>query len=71
METPYSFSDRPGRRDDIQLMRNMRGVNACYVRVGPGEYIDVTKQNLPQSFFLLSGQEGANISVFIRPTQEY
>ena len=71
METPYSLSDRPGKRDDIQLMRSMRGANANHVRVGPGEYIDVTKKNLPQLFFLLSGQEGADISVFIRPAQEY
>ena len=71
METPYSLSDRPGRRDDIQLMRSMHGANASHVRVGPGEYIDVTKQNLSQSFFLLSGQKGANVSVFIWPAQEY
>ena len=71
METPSSLSDRPGRRDDIHLMRSMHKANASHVRVGPGEYIDVTKQNLPYSFFLLYGQEGANISVFIRPAQEY
>ena len=67
METPYFLSDRPSRRDDIQLMRSMRGANASHVRMGPSEYIDVTKQNLPQLFFLLSGQEGANINVFFRP----
>ena len=67
METPYSLSDRPSRWGDIQLMRSMRETNASHVRVGPGKYIDVTKKNLPQSFFLLFGQEGANISVFIRP----
>ena len=71
METPYSLSDQPGRRDDIHLMRSMRGANASHVRVGPGEYIDVTKKNLPQSFFLLFRQEGANVSVFIWPAQEY
>ena len=71
METPYPLSDRPGRWDDIQLMRSMRKANVSHVRVGPGEYIDVTKKNLPQSFFLLSGQEGANKSVFIWPAQEY
>ena len=68
---PYSLSDRSGRWDDIQLVRSMRGANASHVRVGLGEYINVTKKNLLQSFFLLSGQEGANISVFIRPAQEY
>ena len=71
METPYSLSDRLGRRDDVQLMRSMRGVNVSHVRVGPSEYIDVTKQNLPQLFFFLSGQEGADISVFVRLAQEY
>ena len=71
METPYSLSDRPGRQDDIQLMRSMRGANASHVRMGPGEYIDVIKKNLPQLFFLLFGQKGADISVFIRPAQEY
>ena len=71
MKTPYSLSDRPGRQGDIQLMRSMRGANASHVRVGSGEYIDVIKQNISQSFSLLSGQERANISVFIRPAHEY
>ena len=71
METPYSLFDRPGRRDYIKLMRSMRGANASHVRVGPGQYINVTKKNLVQLFFLLFGQEGADISVFIRPSQEY
>ena len=67
METPYSLSDLPSRRDDIHLMRSMHGANYSHVQVGPGKYIDVIKQNLPQLFFILSGQEGADISAFIRP----
>ena len=66
METPYSLSDRPGRRDGIQLMRSMHGANDCHVRMGLGEYIDVTKKNLLQLFFLLSEQEGFDISFLIR-----
>ena len=45
VEMPYSLFDRLGRRDDIQLMRSMRGDNACHVRMGPSEYINVIKQN--------------------------
>ena len=71
IEAPYSLSDRPGRRDDIQPMRSMRGADASHVRVGPGEYINITKQDLSQSFFLFPGHEGANISVLIRPAQGY
>ena len=71
VETPYSLSDWPGRRDDIQLMGSMRGANAGHVRVGSGEYVNVTKQDLPQLFFFLVRQEGANISEFIRPAQGY
>ena len=71
VEAPYSLSDRPGRQCDIQPMRSMRGANANHVRVGPGKYINVTKQNLPQTFFLFPGQEEANISVLIRPAQGY
>ena len=67
MEMSYSLSNRLGRWDDIQLMRSICGANDNHVRVGLGEYIDVTKKNLPQLFFLLSGQEGADIRVFIRP----
>ena len=71
VETPYSLFDWPGRRDDIQLMRSMRRANADHVRVGPGEYVNVTKKNLSQLFFFLFRQEGDDISVFIRPTQDY
>ena len=71
VETPYSLYDWPGRRDNIQLMRNMRGANAGHVRVGPGEYVNVTKQNLPQLFFFLFRCEGADIGVFIQLAQEY
>ena len=71
VQMPYSLSDWPGKRDNIQLIRSMRGVNAGHVRVGPGEYVNVTKQNLPQLLFFLFGSEGADISVFIRPAQEY
>ena len=71
VETPYSLSDWPGRWDDIQLMGSMRGANVGHIRMGPGEYVNVTKQNLPQLFFFLFRQEGADISVFIRPAQEY
>ena len=65
VETPYSLSDWPCRRDNIQLMRSMRGANVGHVRVGPSEYVNVTKQNLLQLFFFLFGREGADISVFI------
>ena len=71
VEVPYAFYDWPGRWDDIQPMRSMRGVNASHVQVGPSEYINVTKQDLPQSLFLFLGHEGANISVLIRPAEEY
>ena len=69
--TPYSLSDRPSRQDNIHPMRSMRGVNASHVRVGPSEYINITKQDLPQSFFLFPRQEGADISVLIRTAQGY
>ena len=48
-------------------MGSMCGADASHVRVGPGEYIDVTKKNMLQLFFLFFGQEGANISVFFGP----
>ena len=67
METPYSLSDRPGKWDDIQLMRSKRGANACHVQMGLGEYIDVAKQNLPQFFFFLFEQEGPDICLLIQP----
>ena len=67
VEKPYSLSDWPGRRDDIHLMRSMRGANVGHVQVGPGEYVNVTKQNLPQFFFFLFRHEGADIRVFIWP----
>ena len=67
VETPYSLFDWLGRRDNIQLMRSMRGVNASHVRVGSGKYFNVTKKNLLQLFFFLLGHEGDDISVFIRP----
>ena len=71
VETPNSLSDWLGRRDNIQLMRSMHGVNVGHVRVGSGEYVNVTKQNLSQLFIFLLGRVGADISVFIRPAQEY
>ena len=55
-------------------MGSMCGANVGYARVGPGEYVNVTKKNLSQLFFFLirqEGQEGADISVFIWPAQEY
>ena len=71
VETPYSLSDWFDIRDDIKLVRSMRGANADRVQMGPGKRVNATKQNLPQLFFLLFIQEGAEISVLIRPTQEY
>ena len=52
-------------------MRSMREANVDYVRVGPGEYVNVSKKNLPQLFSFLFGCEGADISVLIWPAQEY
>ena len=67
VETPYSLYDWPGRRDDIQLMKSMRGANVGHVRIGLSEYVNVSNQNLPQLFFFPFRQEGADIGVFIRP----
>ena len=50
-------------------MRSMCGANAGHVRMGPGEYVNVTKKNLPQLFLFLFRQEGVDISVFIRPAK--
>ena len=71
VETTYFLSDWSYRRDYIQLMRSMRRVNAGHVRMGPGEYVNVIKQNLLQLLFFFFGREGADISVLIWPAQEY